>query len=382
MIDPFFLCYFETTRQCNLRCKYCMSRLPAAPSGPELDTSEAKTLVLDEIAKVSANAAVAFSGGEHLLRPDALSLLAHAASLGMWSFINTNGKRLLENGVIPEVLRATGGRVIFVLPVNSVDHDLNRSSRDDDVSTVLRAAEACRAVKAEYFFLLTVSRENLPTLAQTVKFLKMNRVPMLRAPFVPRGSGANFRDLFFEREDMRKTIHPALSANPLSYISFTPFFASPEKMADAWERFGVGIEGLGCQAGRAFAAVGAEGDVTPCVQLLDSGCVRGNVREKPLSEIIRSDPLFAALRSREGLKGRCGRCRYRSTCGGCRALAYYRSGDILAEDPTCFFEPVDETTVSDLEAAQTANLVRFAEYISCNAPWNSLFFGNRRAPGT
>ena len=373
MKDTFFLCYFETTRACNLACKYCMSRPSKPLERKQLDTDEAKSLVLDELAKVSSNVAVAFSGGEHLLRPDAYDLLAHAASLGMWSFVNTNGKLLVETDAVRRSLEATGGRLVFVLPMNSVDAGVNRSSRDDDVSTVMKAAEICRREGAEYFYILTISKENLDTLGKTTKYLKRTQVPMLRAPFVPRGAGESFRELLFDREDMRRTVHPALTANPLSYISFTPFFASPEAMAGAWREHGVRIEGVGCQAGRSFAAVGAEGDVVPCVQLLDSGCMDVNVRERPLSEIVAEDPIFQALRSRKGLKGKCGECRYRDTCGGCRALAYYHTGDIMAEDPTCFFEPDGRGTPSELEEEQTAQLAKFVEYVKFNEPWNRLF---------
>jgi radical SAM protein with 4Fe4S-binding SPASM domain len=371
--DDFFLCYFETTRTCNLHCRYCMARLSGPPAGHELSTEEAKTLVIDEIARVSTNAAVAFSGGEHLLRPDAFDLLAHAAERGLWSFVNTNGKVLVETDSIRKAVKATGGRLVFVLPLNSTDPAINRSTRDDDPSTVMRAAERCRAEGAEYFFILTISRDNLPTLDKTMKFLKMNRVAVLRAPFVPRGAGRDYAEYFCGPGDMRDMVHPALTANPLAYISFTPFFASPEAMDATWKKYGIKISGLGCQAGRAFAAVGAEGGVVPCVQLLDSACTRGNVREKPLSEIIRDDPVFNALRERSTLKGKCGRCRYRDTCGGCRALSFYRNGDILAEDPSCFFEPVDQGTHSELEDLQTAKLGEFLEYLKFNKPWNSLF---------
>jgi radical SAM protein with 4Fe4S-binding SPASM domain len=371
--DSFFLCYFETTRRCNLRCRYCMSRPVDGPGGSELSTEEASALVLEELAKVSSKAAVAFSGGEHLLRPDAYELFSRAASLGMWSFVNTNGKVLLETDAVARSLRATEGRLVFVLPINSVDDELNRKGRDDGCSTVMRAAERCRAEGAEHFFLLTVSRENLPTLDRTVRFLRRTQVPMLRAPFAPRGSGSLFPELAFDRRDMRDVIHPALTANPLAYISFTPFFASPEAMKDFGRKYGLGIEGLGCQAGRAFAAVGAEGGVVPCVQLLDSGATRGNVRERPLSDIIRDDEVFLALRARNGLKGRCAVCRYRMSCGGCRALAYYRTGDIMAEDPTCFFEPEDDETRSEIEEVQTAKLAEFVEYLKYNEPWNVLF---------
>ena len=115
-MSRFFLCYFETTRRCNLACPYCMSRPLDGPQGRELDTGECKSLVLDEIAKISSNAAVSFSGGEHLLRPDAYELLAHAASLGIWSFINTNGLLLAETDAVSRALEATGGKLVFVLP--------------------------------------------------------------------------------------------------------------------------------------------------------------------------------------------------------------------------------------------------------------------------
>jgi radical SAM protein with 4Fe4S-binding SPASM domain len=371
--DRFFLCYFETTRRCNLHCHYCMARVRQDSAGAELSTDEAKTLVLDELTKVSSNVAVAFSGGEHLLRPDAYDLLAYAASRGIWSFVNTNGKLLVETDAVPKALQATEGKVIFVLPLNALDSATNRASRDDDAATVLHAADICLKQGAEYFFLVTISRQNLAELDKTVRFLKLTGVPMLRAPFVPRGAGERFRDLLFDAADMQKVIHPALTANPLAYISFTPFFASPEALDAAWGRFHVRIAGLGCQAGRSFAAVGAEGRVAPCVQLLDGECACGDVRQLPLSEIIGRSALFTALRERTGLKGKCGRCRYAQTCGGCRALAYYHSGDVLGEDPTCFFQPAGPESRSDLEEVQTAQVGQFLKFLRYAEPWKSLF---------
>jgi radical SAM protein with 4Fe4S-binding SPASM domain len=371
--DRFYLCYFETTRTCNLSCRYCMARLPAPAGKPELSTAEAKALVLDEIAKVTSNAAIAFSGGEHLLRPDAYELLAYAREKGFWSFVNTNARLLVEGDTVNRAMKATDGKIIFALPLNSVDTDVNKSTRVDDISVVMQAVEVCKKEGAGYFFIITVSKENLASMNKTMEFMKEKGIPVLRSPFVPRGSGREFAHLACSSSDMEAIVHPSLTSNPLSYISFTPFFASPEFIADTWKMFNIKIGGVGCQAGRSFAAVGAEGDVTPCVQMLDSGCVRGNVRETPLSRIILEDPVFLDLRSREKLGGKCGRCRYKPTCGGCRALAYYQNGDIMAEDPSCFFEPVDATTRSDLESAQTAGLKKFMLWLRFTNPWKKLF---------
>ena len=75
----------------------------------------------------------------------------------------------------------------------------------------------------------------------------------------------------------------------------------------------------------------------------------GNVRERPLDELVASSKLFADVLDRSKLTGKCGDCRYQYTCGGCRAMAYYHNGDYMAEDPTCFFDPEDRTTVSPHE---------------------------------
>jgi MoaA/NifB/PqqE/SkfB family radical SAM enzyme/metal-sulfur cluster biosynthetic enzyme len=64
-----------------------------------------------------------------------------------------------------------------------------------------------------------------------------------------------------------------------------------------------------------------------------------SVRERDLVGVYREDPLFLALRDPERLGGRCGRCEYRARCGGSRARAHAATGDPLAEDPGCAYEP-------------------------------------------
>jgi radical SAM protein with 4Fe4S-binding SPASM domain len=104
---------------------------------------------------------------------------------------------------------------------------------------------------------------------------------------------------------------------------------------------------IGCWCGT-WLAVNAEGDVSPCGILLDDvNC--GNIREKSFQQVIDDSEVFQKILNRKELKGKCGRCRYQFTCGGCRAMAYYHSGDIMDEDPTCFFEPIDSTTVCEHE---------------------------------
>jgi radical SAM protein with 4Fe4S-binding SPASM domain len=343
-------------------------------AAPPLSTAEAKTLVIDEVAKICPTGSIAFSGGEFLLRTDALDLLAHAAARGLYSFVNTNGT-LLEPGLIGEIKKASRGRIAFGFSLDSVDPDVQSRCRSGGKEDLLRRVALCDEAGVGYFVLVTVSRENMATLAQTAEFLRKRRIPMVRSPFVPRGAAASRRDLMFTREDMEKTIHPALRANPLAYVSYTPFFAPFSATRTRLSELGLTLGQLGCQAARGFLGVSAEGDVAPCVHLLDSAAVCGNVKATPLSELFSTNPVLCALRESRGLKGRCGRCRYRTACSGCRARAFYASGDCFAEDPTCFFEPSGEEDISEHEKETGRNARSFVEFVASNQPWRDIFAG-------
>jgi radical SAM protein with 4Fe4S-binding SPASM domain len=68
------------------------------------------------------------------------------------------------------------------------------------------------------------------------------------------------------------------------------------------------------------------------------------VREIPVADIYRNDPVFRQLRDASLLRGRCGVCDYRDLCtGGSRARAYALTGDYLAEEPFCAYEPAGAT---------------------------------------
>jgi radical SAM protein with 4Fe4S-binding SPASM domain len=67
--------------------------------------------------------------------------------------------------------------------------------------------------------------------------------------------------------------------------------------------------------------------------------VVGSIRSQPLSQLYRTAPLLRALRDPDRLGGRCGRCEFRTVCGGSRSRAFAVHGDPLAEDPACAYDP-------------------------------------------
>ena len=367
----FFLCYFEATRRCDQDCPYCMTRRNGTPGG-ELSTEEVKRLVLDGMKEVCPQGAVSFSGGEILLRPDHLELIAHNAGNGLYTFVNTSGAGL-DPGKVRDLKRAAGGRLTLGFSLDSVRPEVHARCRSGGPGRIEDLGRICAEQGVPYFVLVTVSRRNLATLKDTLEWLQRRKIPMIRSPFVPRGAAARARHLCFDREDMREVIHPALQAVPLSYVSFVPFFADPDLARLRLGGRGLSLGNLGCQAGRTYIGISAEGEVAPCVHLLDTEVRCGNVRERSLLRILEESPILRTLQGQRPSGGKCARCRYGDSCRGCRALAYYHSGDWRAEDPTCFFDPADLSQRSPHEEEQTRNARAFLNYLSRQPPWREIF---------
>jgi radical SAM protein with 4Fe4S-binding SPASM domain len=368
----FFLCYFETTRQCDQNCPNCMTRLDATASRPELSTAEAKHLVLDELKEICPNGAVSFSGGEILQRPDHLELIEHNAANGIYTFVNTSGVGL-DTAALRALKHAAAGRLTMGFSLDSVDPGIQEKCRTGGQASLEGLTRLCDENAVPYFVLVTVSRLNLESLGSTLQWLHERGVAVIRSPFVPRGAAAKARHLCFDRSDMEQYISPALRDNPLSYVSYTPFFAAPDATQLSFIGQKLSLGNLGCQAGRTFMGINAQGDVAPCVHLLDSTVCCGNVRDHPLSRIFETSAIMRSLRAERPIKGKCGRCRYGDSCRGCRSLAHYHSGDYLAEDPTCFFEPDTPETRSAHEDLQTRNTRVFLNHLVRHRPWSDIF---------
>ena len=204
-------------------------------------------------------------------------------------------------------------------------------------------------------------------------WLYAKKIAVIRSPFVPRGAAAKAPQLCFDRKDMASKIHPALRDNPLSYVSYTPFFAAPDATRLTLGGCGLNLGNLGCQAGRTFIGINAEGDVAPCVHLLDSPVCCGNVREQRLSRMLAESEIMRTLRGERPVKGKCGRCRYGDSCRGCRALAYYRMATIWPKTRPASSSPKTSTPAAPTKHFRRPTRVLFLSHVAQNPPWSDMF---------
>jgi heme b synthase len=165
---------------------------------------------------------------------------------------------------------------------------------------------------------------------------------------VPTGRGKELKEQEISPLDYEKTLHwfyEQVDKVPLQlkatcaphYYRILRQQAKKEGKKVTPKTHGLDAMTRGCLGGISFCFISHVGQVQPC-GYLELNC--GNVREKHFREIWEASEIFQNLRNTDGYRGKCGRCEFRKVCGGCRARAYEISGEYMAEEPYCIYEPI------------------------------------------
>ncbi len=347
-------------RRCNLHCQHCYSDSANRAYAGELTTAEGMALI-DDLAGFGVPVLL-LSGGEPLMRPDLLDLIAHAKARGVRTTLSTNGTLITPQ--VAERLKALGlGYVGISLDGVGAVNDRFRGHKGAFEKAVA-GFRACTAVGQRVGLRMTLTRHNVLDLQRIFEFVEaegIDRVCFYHLVDSGRGSRAQA----LEPEAARAAVDQILTwtrlladrgrptevltvDNPCDgpYLYMRLRGEDPARAAEAlalltWN--GGGLHGSGIGIG----SVDFLGNVHP--DQFWSRAVLGNVRERKFSEIWQDEthPLLAGLRSRAGrLQGRCGSCQWLDVCGGgfrVRALAVH--GDPWAEDPGCYLTDAERGLV-------------------------------------
>lgn len=343
---------WNMTNRCNLSCQHCYIDAEDRDYSGELSTAEAKTFI-DDLAGMRVPVLL-FSGGEPLVRGDLFELGAYAGKLGVRPVISTNGT--LITAAVAKKIKETGFQYVGV----SIDgdesvHDQFRG-RPGAFRETLAGIRHSMAAGNKTGVRFTLNRLNLHTLPAVLDLVEQEHIPrfcMYHLVYAGRGKAMAALDLdhsqkrqaieFLLRrtEDLYRrgieveiltTDNHADGAVILQYIEKK----QPERVPEI--RKLLAMHG-GCSAGAKMANVGPTGNVHAC-QFWGHRPL-GNVRQTPLSQIWQGehDEFLQALRHKSRyVTGRCGECRYRDFCGGCRIRAEAYHGDLWGEDPACYLE--------------------------------------------
>jgi radical SAM protein with 4Fe4S-binding SPASM domain len=367
---------WNLTYRCNLACEHCYLDAGGAPRvGTEnfADRSELGTeecfRVIDEIAAFAPECLTILTGGEPLLRRDILEIVRRAAERGLWVVVGTNGVRITEN--VAQRLAEAGARGLS-LSLDALDpdrHDRFRKVRGAWRNTV-EGAEILNRTGLPFIVQTTAGSHNLGELDAIADFAHDRLaarvwnlyflVPTGRGQFVSDMSPAQYDEVLAalyriqRRYDRRMLVNAKCAPHYIKTVlenadaqpdpiptdgepkaPVDPAQGGPPWTGPAGIRVYSGGAG-GCPAGTHYMGIRPNGDVTPCPYL---PVFAGSLRSASLTDLWTSSELFAGVRRRASLGGRCGECEMNAHCGGCRARAYGMTGDLMAEDPLCTHTP-------------------------------------------
>jgi len=328
---------WNLTKRCNLACTHCyISAGPWQTKTAELDRAECRRVV-DEILAVNPSPMIILSGGEPLVREDLPELCAYASGRGATVVVGTNGTALTDARVATLKDAGVSGVAVSVDSLEEARHDGFRGGVRALERTVA-ALERLRRHRLDFVVQTTATPGNAPEIPRLVEWAAaQGAVSFNLYVRVPTGRGAGLADL---PADTIESLLASLAAEEKRHrgsmmvrAKCAPHFMRHVHRADAGSP--VLQYRTRCPCGIDYCRITPEGKLTPCPYM---PTVAGDLRTRSFGEIWAGSELFAALRRRE-LSGRCGRCEYRLVCGGCRARALAATGDVLAEDPSCTYEP-------------------------------------------
>ncbi len=376
-----FLAIWEVTQSCDLACKHCRAAAQPIAHPDQLTHDEGKNLI-DQIADMHIPIFV-FTGGDPLKRPDVYDLIRYAASKGVHVALTPSATPLLTREAIQKLKEAGLVRLGISLDGSTSEiHDTFRGlpgayartiqaiewageagipiqvhttiSRHNahDLDSLCNLFERLAIVMWNVFFLVPVGRGQLDDLLSGEDFERVfAKIYELsqRANFQIKTTEAmHYRRYLLQHNlEERKmghghghpgghpgTIAPgsspvvARASAPAAYDPGIPT-ADPATRNHSWATRRV-------NDGKGFMFISHTGNVYP------SGFLpihAGNIREMPLADIYRNAPIFKALRDTKQLEGKCGACEFKEICGGSRARAYALTGDPLAQEPCCIYQP-------------------------------------------
>jgi len=335
-----------------------------------------------------------FSGGEPLCRTDLFSLVERARRHGIVPALATNGT-LIDNDKARQIRAAGIGRVSVSLDGATADvHDRMRQI-PGAFDQALKGIRCLREHGVPFQINMTLTKQNAGQLEEVYQLARSLRAMAVHLfMLVPVGCGQSlavtdmlspqhYEEILQEicmlegrsqiqikvtcgphYERVKRQLTPAVRSvpvrasdirvagvSPACVEGVPPSQRGPEALGtrgqDARDPTPHGVTtnahrpSKGCLAGLGVLFVSHRGDVYPC-GYLPIHC--GNVVEQRLAEIWDQSEDLARMRDVAALEGKCGLCEYKKVCGGCRARAFGMTGNYMAEEPLCAYEPQPKRT--------------------------------------
>lgn len=366
-----FIVIWEVTRACQLVCTHCRADAIRTRNPFELTTDEGRRLLDDLASFGTPRPLVVLTGGDPFERPDLPELVAHGTRIGLSMALSPSVTNRLTRPVLAELFEAGAKAVSLSLDgATARSHDVFRGV-DGVFDATLDAARTIRDIGFRLQINTTVTKGNVLELPQMLRSVLDLGAALWSVFFlIPTGRGKDLQPLTAaEEEEVLHWLHDVSDLVAIKTTEAPHYRRIAIQRADVKafganaidDMFPVGplrsqLRGdtadllarreprrrrprppIDVNSGRGFAFVDHVGVVYPSGFLPTAV---GSVRDQSFPEIYRGSGLLQELRNPDAFGGRCGQCEFRAVCGGSRSHAYATTGDPLAEDPSCMYQPV------------------------------------------
>ena len=345
-----FLVIWEVTRACALACLHCRADAIHRRDPRELTTEEGFRL-MDQVRAFGPRPPLfVLTGGDPMRRPDLAELVRYGTDAGLTVALTPSGTAAATPARLAALKDAGLSRVAVSLDGPDPEtHDAFRGVRGSYAWT-MRIIEATIDLGLPLQINSTISRMTLPNLEAMAA--RVGQFPLtLWALFflVQTGRGANLEQVTAdESERVLNYLYDLSLTSPFGIkTTEAPHYQRVVRQREAAQRE-AGLPTSAIERRRQLRAPRSVNDGNGFVfidhlgNICPSGFLpvqRGNVRTMNLADVYRSDEIFTRLRNANALIGKCGRCRFREICGGSRSRAFAATGEVMASDPLCSFEP-------------------------------------------
>jgi AdoMet-dependent heme synthase len=345
-----FLVIWEVTRACALACVHCRADAVRRRDSRELSTVEAFQLI-DQVRRFGTPAPVlVLTGGDPMRRPDLAEIVRYGSAEGLTVALTPSGTAAATPARLAELKTAGLSRIAVSLDGPDAEtHDSFRRVRGS-YGWTMRIIDAAVALDLPLQINTTISRRTLPHLeAMAARVAELPLTLWALFFLIQTGRGAALDPITADEcERVLNYLYDLSLTSPFGIkTTEAPHYQRVVRQREA-DRLQAGMPTYAVERRRQLRAPRSVNDGNGFVfvdhlgNICPSGFLpmpRGNVRTDSLADVYRRDEMFVNLRNPDALQGNCGRCRFRAVCGGSRSRAFASTGDALASDPLCAYNP-------------------------------------------
>lgn len=329
--DEFYF-QWHITERCNKRCRHCYQNEHHSHDLPLTDLQLVLSRMEEALIKWDRKGSLSFTGGEPFVRQAELfSLMDEVDRIDAFAYydILTNGS-LISDDVAIALKKQTKLRRVQV-SLEGATPETNDAIRGD--GSYAETLNSIRTIKKHGLIvsvMTTLSKMNYGEIPQLIELLNREGVDTFAMErLIPEGRGEQFSDKLLSPKELvelyKRVYYMRSKHNGTRLLMYRPLFAlvAPED-PDV---------GALCSVGNNALTIMPDGMVYPCRRL---PIPIGNVLADGLFSIWYDSELLWRVRNPDNFKGKCHNCDLFTSCRGCRAMAYFCSGDYMAEDPQCW----------------------------------------------